>query len=71
MTLSGNIPTRFSAVPLSSSPACAGVFWVGIQDYPEAWTVTTGPMWGELVKYININFYDELEAFKTLFCSMS
>lgn len=43
----------------------AGLYWAEVQDYPEAWTVTTGPMWGELVKYINVNFFDQLEAFKT------
>ena len=28
--------------------------------------MTTGAFWDDLVKYININFFDELEAFKTL-----
>ena len=42
-----------------------GFVWGELQNYPEAWTVTTGALWGDLVKYININFFDELEAFKT------
>ena len=48
--------------------AVTGIFgfvWGGLQNYPEAWTVTTGAMWGDLVKYINVNFFDELEALKT------
>jgi len=33
--------------------------------YPEAGQVTTGPFWDGLVRYININFFDQLEAVKT------
>ncbi len=36
-----------------------------VQSYPEAWTITTGTMWDSLVKAINVNFYDQLEGFKT------
>jgi glycine betaine/proline transport system permease protein len=33
--------------------------------YPEAGEVTTGPFWDALVRWININFFDQLEAVKT------
>ena len=36
-----------------------------VQSYPEAREVTTGTFWGELVKWINVNFFDEIEAVKT------
>lgn len=42
-----------------------GYGWGVFQTYPEAWTITTGDFWSAVVKYINVNFFDELEAFKT------
>jgi glycine betaine/proline transport system permease protein len=36
-----------------------------LRAYPEAGQVTTGPFWDELVRWININFFDQLEAVKT------
>ncbi len=41
-----------------------GLVWGGMQSFPESWTLTTGDMWSNLVKYININYFDELEAVK-------
>ena len=40
-------------------------FWSPAERYPEALTITTGTFWGSIVEYINVNFFDELEAFKT------
>ena len=37
----------------------------GLRDYPEAGQVTTGPFWNDLVRWININFFDQFEAVKT------
>ena len=37
------------------------------QTYPEAMWLTTGDFWDSSVKYININFYDGLEAVKLFF----
>ncbi len=36
-----------------------------VQDYPEQWQITTSAFWGELVKWINVNYFDQLEAVKT------
>jgi glycine betaine/proline transport system permease protein len=36
------------------------------QAYPAGWTVTTGTFWSEVVRWINVNFFDTLEAFKNL-----
>ena len=33
-------------------------------QWPEVWEVTTGQFWNDLVKWININFFDQLEAIK-------
>jgi glycine betaine/proline transport system permease protein len=32
---------------------------------PQGMTVTTAPVWGELVKWINVNFFDYFEAVRT------
>ncbi len=42
-----------------------GLVWGAFQTYPESWTLTTGSTWKEMVKYININYYDQLEGVKT------
>ena len=42
-----------------------GTVLPAVQSYPEALRLTTAPRWAELVEYINVNFFDELEAFKT------
>ncbi len=51
--------------------AIAAATWLGglavpaLQTYPAALTVTTAPYWNELITWININFFDALEALKT------
>ncbi len=42
-----------------------GLLLPALQVYPVAAQVTTGEMWDSLVKWININFFDQLEAVKT------
>jgi glycine betaine/proline transport system permease protein len=37
------------------------------QTYPEEWWLTTGDFWDNSVKYVNINYYDALEAVKLFF----
>ncbi len=41
-----------------------------LQSYPEAWQITTGDFWSNLVKTINVNFFDQLEAAKTFMLSV-
>ncbi len=38
--------------------ACAG------QTYPAEWQITTGSFWSDVVEWINVNFFDTLEAIK-------
>ena len=35
-----------------------------IQTWPESLTITTGDFWSNLVKHININYFDQIEAVK-------
>ncbi|MCP4335487.1 MAG: ABC transporter permease subunit [Gammaproteobacteria bacterium] len=41
-----------------------GIYVPAMNTYPEGWQVTTGSFWGDLVRYININFFDVLESVK-------
>ena len=43
----------------------AGHFIAPINHYPEALELTTGQFWSDAVKWININYFDQLEAVKT------
>ncbi len=36
-----------------------------IQTYPENWQVTTGPMVNDLMQWLNVNFFDTIEAVKS------
>jgi glycine betaine/proline transport system permease protein len=35
-----------------------------LKVYPESWQITTGSFWNDVVRYININYFDALESFK-------
>lgn len=37
-----------------------------LQAFPEAWQLSTGSFWSDVVRWINVNFFDQLEAFKNL-----
>jgi len=41
-----------------------GIYVPAMNTYPESWQVTTGAFWGDLVRYINVNFFDVLESVK-------
>ena len=35
-----------------------------VQAWPEAWTVSTGALWNDLVTWVNLNLYDAIRAVK-------
>ncbi len=41
-----------------------GLFVPALQQFPESFSLTTGQFWDDLVKFINVNYFDQLEAFK-------
>ena len=41
-----------------------GLFITPLQQYPEAWRITTGGYWGQWVEWINVNYFEQLDAFK-------
>jgi glycine betaine/proline transport system permease protein len=36
----------------------------GLQSYPAAWQLSTGTFWGRVVEWIDVNYFDTLEAIK-------
>ena len=44
-----------------------GRFAPFLLDYPETQTLTTGAFWNDVVKYLNVNFFDTFEAIKVFF----
>ncbi len=44
-----------------------GLFMPALQTYPEAAELSTGTFWTEAVKYLNINYFDQLETVKIFF----
>ncbi|HEX2526458.1 MAG TPA: ABC transporter permease subunit [Geminicoccus sp.] len=43
----------------------AGLVVPAIAIYPAGWTVSTGAFWSDLVAWLNVHFFDALEAIKT------
>ncbi len=43
-----------------------GIYVPFMNTYPEGWEITTGTFWDDLVRYINVNFFEVLEGFKNL-----
>ena len=58
-------PFLIAALATLAIAWAAGVFVPAMQDYPEQFEFTTATTWSALIKWININFYDVLEAIKT------
>ncbi len=57
-------PYLAGAVVLIVAMWVIGLIAPALQTYPESWQITTGSFWGDVVKWININYFDELDAFK-------
>ena len=41
-----------------------GLALPAVQSYPAAWQLSTGAFWSDLVRYINVNYFDAIEAVK-------
>ncbi|WP_274630298.1 ABC transporter permease [Arvimicrobium flavum] len=57
-------PYTLAALVLILVTGIVGVVAPAVQTYPAALQVSTGSFWDEVVKWININFFDTLEATK-------
>lgn len=57
-------PYTLAAVALVLITGLAGLVLPAVQTYPESLQVSTAPFWSQLVAWINVNFFDVLEAAK-------
>ena len=57
-------PYTSAAIVLVVGTGLIGLLIPAIQTYPEAWQISTGTFWEEVVRWINVNFFDQLEAAK-------
>ncbi|MDY0883283.1 ABC transporter permease [Dongia soli] len=42
-----------------------GLFWPWLAGLPKDMTLTTGPIWSEMIAWINVNFFDAIDATRT------
>ncbi len=58
-------PYLIAALAMLAIGSLAGIVLPGVQTFPEALRVSTGPFWSNLMEWINVNYFDALEAAKT------
>ena len=58
-------PFLLTAIGVLAICWLAGPLVPAVQDYPESFEISTAQVWSDLIKWINVNFYDHLEAIKT------
>ncbi len=70
-TPQGSWPSRhpylLSALATILVAGLAGSIVPAIQTYPVGWQLSTGEFWSDVVKWINVNYFDALEAIKNFF----
>ncbi|MGB3502738.1 MAG: ABC transporter permease subunit [Mesorhizobium sp.] len=57
-------PYTVAVIALIAITYAAGFLLPAIRTYPEAMEVSTGSFWAEIVKWINVNFFDTIEGVK-------
>jgi glycine betaine/proline transport system permease protein len=58
-------PYLLAALATIGSAGLVGLAVPAVQSFPEAWRISTGDFWSEVVRYINVNYFDAIEAVKT------
>jgi glycine betaine/proline transport system permease protein len=58
-------PNVTAALAVIVTAGAIGFAFPAVQTYPESLTVTTGSFWDTIVRWINVNFFDVLDAFKS------
>ncbi|MBL1421358.1 MAG: ABC transporter permease subunit [Alphaproteobacteria bacterium] len=54
----------FIVIGILLSALIFGQFLPFLQDFPKAYELSTGTFWSDLIKYLNINYFDYFEAVK-------
>ena len=57
-------PYLVAALAIMAATWALGLLTPFMKDYPAALQVTTGTFWGDLVKWININYFEQIDAVK-------
>ena len=57
-------PYTVAGLVLVAASAFVGLLVPAVQTYPEALHVSSGTMWSDIVGWINVNYFDTLEAIK-------
>ncbi|MBN9073006.1 MAG: ABC transporter permease subunit [Rhizobiales bacterium] len=57
-------PYTLAAAAVVALTVLAGLALPAVQRYPEALQVSVGGIFSEIIRWINVNFFDALEAFK-------
>jgi glycine betaine/proline transport system permease protein len=57
-------PHLAAAAGLTVAGIVLGLVMPALQRWPEAWELSSGTFWSEIVRWINVNFFDQLEAVK-------
>ncbi|PJI45623.1 MAG: ABC transporter permease [Rhizobium sp.] len=64
--MSGNFVARHpyvaSAIAFVAVTFVLGLVWPAVRSYPDAWVLSTGSLWNDIVGWINMRFFDTLEA---------
>lgn len=58
-------PYLFGALATIVLAGVVGLIVPAAQSYPEAWQISMGNFWSEVVRYINVNYFDAIEAVKS------
>ncbi|ANH07128.1 proline/glycine betaine ABC transporter permease [Shinella sp. HZN7] len=59
-------PYLLAALAIVVATFLAGLAVPALQSFPESWQVSTGTFWSEVVRWINVNFFDTLEAIRNV-----
>lgn len=57
-------PYWFGALALIVVTGVLGLAVASLQTFPNAWRLSTGDFWANIIEWINVNFFTQLEAFK-------
>jgi glycine betaine/proline transport system permease protein len=58
----GYLPAALALLVLTT---LGGLIWPWLAELPKDATLTTGPIWSEMIAWININFFDAIDATRT------
>ncbi|HUF87598.1 MAG TPA: ABC transporter permease subunit [Thermohalobaculum sp.] len=58
-------PHLAAGLALVAVTTLGGFLWPALRAYPEAWALSTGDFWAQIVRWINVNYFDTLDGIKS------